>query len=133
MAELTPKQECLLLIAALKYALAGDVESLAPLGEIETRWREINWTAPAFIQASEAGRAGIPPEVLGRDDIVEVQRHLLHHQGEQVASMAETCSATRASATTALGAAKAATVIAESLSNQLRRSTAFISQILPIC
>lgn len=47
-------------LAALKYALAGDVESGAPLETLFHRLGEINWNDPAFIQFSEQVRTGLP-------------------------------------------------------------------------
>jgi hypothetical protein len=55
-----PKTECFLHLIALKYLLAGDLESIEPLELLDARRVAIDWSDPKFIEFSEELRAGVP-------------------------------------------------------------------------
>jgi hypothetical protein len=88
------KTTCFGHIASLKYAMAGDMESVDLLRELERRLRVIEWENPAFIQLSEEMRAPVPK--LTPDQEKELQPslvELVYVQMERIASDSEAAAA----------------------------------------
>jgi hypothetical protein len=77
-------------LVALKYAMAGDMESDELLRQLETRWRLVNWTDPEFIKFSDAMRNG-PPHLVhqGQESTTPQLKAMVHDQGELLAGFCE--------------------------------------------
>ena len=81
-------------LAALKYIMAGDLESLAPLEALEERFRAIDWNDPTFIAFSDEMRSGVPKltpeqEASLRPSLLS----LIHAMNEKIARDNETATA----------------------------------------
>jgi hypothetical protein len=80
-------------IAGLKYAMAGDMESVELLAQLEERRHAIQWDDPAFVQMSEEMRAPLPSMTPQQE--AEQQTSLLallHVQTQRLAANDETAS-----------------------------------------
>jgi hypothetical protein len=80
------QSECFSLIVALKYVMAGDMESVALLSQLEGRYRSIKWSDPQYVEFTETMRGGrLEPSALGRDPVAKLLA-LLHYQVERNAA-----------------------------------------------
>jgi hypothetical protein len=87
----TPEQVCLFYIIGLRYALAGDLESIEHVDFLERRWRSIRWDDPEFIRFTEEMRANVPKLTPEQEEPLEAPlQALLHAMTERIASHNET-------------------------------------------
>jgi hypothetical protein len=85
------KMTCFNCILLLKYAMAGDMESVELLRQLEDRRRAIQWDDPAFLQLADDMRAPLPE--FAAQGSSEHLLALLHAQTERLAEGDETANA----------------------------------------
>ena len=52
---------------SLRYLLAGDLDSMKPLDELEQRLLVINWNDPEFVRFTEEMRIGVPKPAVDQE------------------------------------------------------------------
>jgi hypothetical protein len=92
---LSPESLCFVHLVALKYWLAGDMESNVALDALLLRWKEINWRDPGFIQFSEAMRTGMPTLTPKQEAALQPSlQAIVHILTEQLAAHSEDMAST---------------------------------------
>jgi len=82
----TQEQLCLLYIIGLRYALAGDLESIEHVDFLEQRWRAIRWDDPEFIRFTEEMCPSIPQLTPEQEKALSAPLlAIIHAQGERIA------------------------------------------------
>lgn len=84
-----PPDTPLLFIASLKYALAGDMEAVDLLNQLEARARAVNWDDPEFKKFTEEMRAGVAIPAVPELDLQSLLKATVHHQSEGIAERDE--------------------------------------------
>jgi hypothetical protein len=78
---------------SLKYLLAGELQAIEPLDELEQLLRTIDWNDPEFLRMTDEMRVGVPKLTAEQEASISFSLlSILHAQKETIASAMETIS-----------------------------------------
>ena len=99
------KDSCIVSLIFLKFAMAGDMESVELIAQLIDRYLAIEWESPQFMADSEAmrGTESVAPPIMSKTELYPA---IVHIQSEQIASRDESIASMMPSLRNALEALK---------------------------